>query len=119
MAGRKRKASTAPFGSRLAEIRKAKGLTQTELGELIGASQRMVAYYEKETQRPPSEKLHLIAKALNISMDELLGIKETKSETSPKQAALWKRLRKIEALPQSQQKTLLKTIDTFLKGAEK
>ena len=34
------------FGLRVAELRKARGLTQTELGELIGVNQTAVGSYE-------------------------------------------------------------------------
>lgn len=115
----KRETTVKGFGKRLAVLRKAAGLTQKELGEKVGVSNRVIHYYEGETNYPAAHLIEPLAKALNASTDELLGVKEIKKETSPKQAALWKRLRKIEALPQSKQKTLLKTIDTFLKGAEK
>lgn len=114
MAGRKRKASMAPFGSRLAEIRKTKGLTQTELGELIGASQRMVAYYEKETQPPPSEKLHLIAKILNVTADELLGIKAVKEEGKALDRKLSKTVKRLEKLSKSDQKAVIHYINALV-----
>ena len=34
------------FGKRLASLRKELGLTQTELGEKVGVSCRVIAYYE-------------------------------------------------------------------------
>ena len=38
-------------GNRLREVRKQKGLTQTELGELIGVGKSAICCYEKETRR--------------------------------------------------------------------
>lgn len=37
-------------GNRLREVRKAKGLTQTELGELIGVGKSAICCYEKGTR---------------------------------------------------------------------
>ena len=39
-------------GNRLREVRKAKGLTQTEIGELIGVGKSAICCYEKETRNP-------------------------------------------------------------------
>jgi hypothetical protein len=52
--------------------------------------------------------------------DEILGTKTSKKNGDGKLSLrLLRRLKRIEDLPPSQQKTLLKTIDTFLKAAEK
>ena len=52
--------------------------------------------------------------------DELLGLNGTRKLDEGKASLrLLRRSKKIEELPSSQQKTLLKTIDPFLKGAGK
>ncbi len=63
------------FGKRLAELHKAAGYTQQQLAEEIGATRRMIAYYESESQHWPANMLVDLAKALNVSADALLGIK--------------------------------------------
>ncbi len=78
------------FGPRLAEIRIGRGLTQAELGTKVGASQRVIAYYESHEAQPPGAMLVDLAKALEVSADELLGLKTVKEKTSPKQARLSK-----------------------------
>lgn len=40
------------FGKRLANLRKAAGYTQQQLADEIGATRRMIAYYESENHRP-------------------------------------------------------------------
>jgi transcriptional regulator with XRE-family HTH domain len=50
----KKENSMSDFGKRLAYYRKARGLTQGELGEKVGVSYRVIAYYEGETKRPPA-----------------------------------------------------------------
>ena len=115
----KRKSTVSNFGKRLASLRKAKGLTQKQLGEKVGVSYRVIAYYEGETQYPPAHLIIPISKALEISTDELLGVKEIKKQVEHNNPSLLRKLKKIEQLPASQQKTLIKTINMFLKGAEK
>jgi len=60
------------------------------------------------------------AQALDVMTDEILGTKTSKKNGDGKLSLrVLRRLKRIEDLPQSQQKTLLKTIDTFIKAAEK
>ena len=54
------------FGKRLAKLRKAAGYTQQQLADEIGATRRMIAYYESESQHPPANMLVDLAKALNV-----------------------------------------------------
>lgn len=103
------------FGKRLAALRKEQGLTQTELGNKVGVSCRVIAYYEGETSYPPAHLIEPLAKALKVSSDELLGIKNIKQQRDPQHAALWRRLKKIETLPKQDQKALLHYLDALVK----
>lgn len=102
------------FGARLATIRQAKGLTQTELGKATGVSQRVIAYYETESTQPPGALLVDLARTLAVSADELLGLKPATEKTSPRTARLLKRLRRIEELPPADQRAVLKLVDAML-----
>jgi transcriptional regulator with XRE-family HTH domain len=115
------KSSGIGFGKRLAALRKERGLTQTQLGEKVGVSCRVIAYYEGETEYPPAHLIEPLAKALIISSDELLGIKPIKQQRDPQHAALWRRLKKIESLPKKDQKALLHYLDALTKknGSQK
>ena len=101
------------FGKCLAETRKARGLTQRDLAKKSGISHRMIAYYEKQDGNPPVNKLMRLAKALKVSLDELLGNKAPSVQT-PQTKRLWKKLQQVENLPSEAQKQILGLID-FLK----
>ena len=58
------------LGELIKHHRKEKGLTQKELGELLGVSPQMVAQYERNVRNPKKETLQRIAKALNVSPAE-------------------------------------------------
>lgn len=105
------------FGQRLARLRKAKGYTQVELAEKMGMIQVLISDYERDKLRPYHEVIINFAKALDVSTDELLGLKNPKNNGTKPSLKLQRRINKIEALPPSEQKVLLRTIDTFLKGA--
>ncbi len=102
------------FGARLAKIRKARGLTQTELGLKLGVSQRVLAYYEKDGSQPPGPMLIELANVLKVSVDELLGRKPVKEAPDPKTARLFKRLQRIQELPPLDQRAILKVLDALL-----
>jgi transcriptional regulator with XRE-family HTH domain len=114
----KKKANTNEFGKRLAACRKAKGLTQAQLGDLVGVSYRVIAYYEKETQYPPARLIVPLANALGVTADELLGITAAKTDFDPGKAALWRKLKVVETLPQIDQKAILHYIKTIAKNRE-
>lgn len=107
------------LGKRLMRLRKERGLTQVELAKKIGITQVLVSDYERERLRPHYEMIIRLAQALEVTTDQLLGVKLSRASSSNPNLKLIQRLKKIEALPAAQQKALLKTIDTFLKGAEK
>lgn len=61
------------FNERLKKFREDKSLTQVQLSDLTGISARMIQKYEAGTARPRLDAAEKIAKALNITTDELLG----------------------------------------------
>ena len=104
------------FGERLAAIRRSRGLTQAELGAAVGVSNRVIAYYEQDDAQPPGAMLVDLARALGVTTDELLGVKPAKGLADPKTARLVKRLRRIEELPASDQRAVLKVLDAMLES---
>lgn len=60
-------------GSRLREVRKAKGLTQEKLGDLIGVGKSAICCYEKETRNPTLEAIIEMIHVFGVSADYLLG----------------------------------------------
>jgi len=102
------KARTLPgFGPQLAQIRKARGLTQTELGQKLGVSQRVVAYYEQADAQPPGPLL--------LDLAQALGRRPLKTPpSSPKTVRLLKRLQQVETLPRTDQQAVLKFVDALV-----
>jgi len=105
------------FGDRLAEMRQSRAMTQADLAQAVGVSRRVIAYYEHQDAQPPGAMLVDLAKALRVSADQLLGLKPPKDKTSPKTARLLKRLQKVERLPPTDQRVVLKLVDGLLERA--
>jgi transcriptional regulator with XRE-family HTH domain len=113
----RRKQENASFGPRLAELRKARGMTQVQLAEAAGTTQRAISYYENDTGFPPAAALIDLARALKVSADELLGLKPLKVEridSDPEMRRLWKRFRQITALPERDQRAVIRLISSLV-----
>lgn len=111
-----KKKSAETLGERIRRFRKVKGLTQTELGEIVGVSQRLMTYYETQGGHPSADLLARFAEALDVSTDVLLGrtnAEDPRAAASPQTLRLWRRLRRIEEIPPQDQKAILKMIDAL------
>ena len=75
------------FGRRLRQIRKERGLTQDELGAVLGLSKQQISQYETEIREPRTIRIHDIARRLNMSIGELLG---SKSAAEAIEADFWR-----------------------------
>ena len=104
---------------RLREIRKRRGKTQAEMAEILGVDQTLVSAYERGAVRVHGAILAAFAKALRSSADEILGLKETKQNGIYDDRRFIRRLERIDRLPKRAKQALLRTIDTYLDGAEK
>lgn len=62
------------IGKNIAKYRKAKGLTQEELGAKLGVTNQAVSKWESEVSMPDVMLLPEIANALNITLYDLYGI---------------------------------------------
>lgn len=67
------------FGERLREIRKDRGLSQTELAKILKSSKQMVSCYELNQRSPRIELVKKYAEALNVPLDYLLGDTEAEA----------------------------------------
>jgi len=105
------------IGHRVATMRKSKGLTQNELGEKIGISQRLVSDYEVGRVKLSAEMLSHFTIALDITADELLGLKNNVDNTDKSQSLrLTRRMRELESLSEVKKKAILKTLDDLIRA---
>ena len=61
------------FGTKLQQIRKAAGLSQEQLADLINMSRQAISKWETDQATPDIEKVSLLCDIFKISADELLG----------------------------------------------
>jgi transcriptional regulator with XRE-family HTH domain len=107
------------FGKRLFALRKTRGLTQVQLAEALGTTQRVISYYETEAELPPSTAIIPLARVLEVSADELLGLKraEPNGNSSVQKQRLWKRFQKMDVLPTKDQRAVIRLINSLAGSA--
>ena len=68
------------MGSFLAELRKENHLTQAELGEKLGVTNKTISRWETGTYMPPVEMLEELSHMYNMTINELLSGKKLSTE---------------------------------------
>ena len=109
------------FGARLAKFRKEAGFSQVQLAEALSTTQAQVSRYEKGMRRMHDELLAQVAKLLNVTPNDILGVgpcKPIKPEEATLSRRLIHRMKQIEALPRRSQETVINMLDLALKGAQ-
>ena len=67
------------FGTRLARLRKEKGLSQVDIADKVGVTAQAVSKWENDQTSPDIDVLLKLSEIFEISMDELLGKTEKKT----------------------------------------
>ena len=65
------------LGTMIAELRKAKGLTQLELAEKMNVTDKAVSKWERDLSCPDISSIPRLAEILGVSVDELMQSRTT------------------------------------------
>lgn len=103
------------FAQRLKELRTGRSLTQTRLAELLGISPRVYSRWETGDVTPHFDTIVRLADILDVTLDELAGRTETNNEARIKNPELNRLYRKVDLLPDEDQKALLVVLDSLVK----
>ena len=104
---------TESVGARVAMLRKKSGYSQRDLARETGISPRMIAYYEKH-EHPPTHMLPVLAKALNVTVDQILGLEKINIDSKKKDLRLWRRFSRIEKMPPQEKRSIIQVLDVFI-----
>lgn len=73
----------ATAAERIKQLRKKKGISQSELAEVIGVKNNTVSTWERGTRKPDFEALNLLSDYFEVSFEYILGSSD-KEETRVK-----------------------------------
>ncbi|MBR2131881.1 MAG: helix-turn-helix transcriptional regulator [Oscillospiraceae bacterium] len=95
------------IGKRIQQARQEQGMTQSELSQKLGLTQKYISNIECNTKHPKLETFIAIANALNIDANTLLvDVLSVSDEIQC--SALWEKLSK---LPEEKRKKLIHMLD--------
>ena len=72
------------FGNMVAVLRKEKGMTQLELADRMGVTDKAVSKWERDLSFPDVSSIPKLAEILEVSVDELMQVKAESKENSTK-----------------------------------
>ena len=101
------------FGKRLLELRKAKGLSQTELAEQLGIHKNVLGKYERGEVKPSIDIAVKVADFMEVSLDFLVGKVNNEIDKSIVDKVLT-----IQNLPEKDQDYILFTLDALIRDAK-
>ena len=105
--------NTREIGNKLLAIRKKYGMTQNEVAEAAGLSNRTYADIERGAVKMRVDTIIHICNALHITPDEILTVRN--DETTEMQEELFSRL---NACSPKDKETALKLLSVYLKSLE-
>jgi len=108
-------AEKATLGDRIAELRKAKGWSQSDLAAKIGVSYTQMSRYEIKGVQPPANTINKLADTLGTSIDFLIsGDRDEKVKASLKDAELLQQFKAVEQFTDDDKTVVKKLIDAFI-----
>ena len=111
--GRPTSQPRSPLGQRIAAAREQAGISQAQLAERLGVTQPTVAYWERKAVNIHSDVLTKIARALNVSTDEVLGTKTPRASAKPVGKAR-KVFDSVSRLPRRQQEKIVEVVEAMV-----
>ena len=104
------------LGLHLAQLRKAAGLTQTELAQLLAVPQANIAFWERSSKPPRSDVLAPMAKALGVSVETLLAAPSPSRQrvASAPRGHAQKLFAAVTQLPRAEQRRILSVLEALL-----
>ena len=101
------------LGTMIAELRKQHGMTQLELAEKMGVTDKAVSKWERDLSCPDINSVPKLAEILNVSVEELMQIKKEAEAPVSKVAAIMELVPKALAMAMGVAVTVLTILDAL------
>lgn len=98
------------LGSTIAEKRKEKGMTQADLANLMGVTDKAVSKWERDLSYPDVASFPRLAQALGVSVDELMASTSSSGRKKDVESIVWTAVRGV-ALAMGIAVTVLSVLD--------
>jgi transcriptional regulator with XRE-family HTH domain len=106
------------LGRRIAERRKALGITQVQLAQTLGIAQQTMAHYEGGKVRIAAAVLPVLADALDLDIEALIGVTPKRAQATPHKRGpapkMQQQLEQLGRLPKAKQRMLLDMLEAAI-----
>ncbi|AUC16618.1 transcriptional regulator [Tenacibaculum sp. SZ-18] len=99
------------IGSLITQLRKEQKLSREDLGSIVGTSGAVIGRYERNEIKPSVEIANKIAKALDVSLDFLVG----NNSVIVKDKKILQRIEAITDMPTDEQQQIFNVIDALIR----
>jgi transcriptional regulator with XRE-family HTH domain len=113
--GRPSKQQRPAFGQRLHELREASGLSQQQIADKLGMSQRAYSHWERRPVALRPDQLQSLASALGLPVEALLANGESKRRGSGPVGKMRQLFESASKLPRNQQEKILAILQPFIR----
>jgi transcriptional regulator with XRE-family HTH domain len=117
--GRPTSRKRTAFGVRLVAAREEAGLSQRELADKLGITQRALSWWERESVALRPEQLAQLAVVLGTTTDYLLGVETTKRHGGGPTGKARRVFEAVSKLPRHHQQKIVDVVETFVAGHQK
>ena len=97
------------FGGVVVQIRKEKGISQTDLATQLGIHKNVLGRYERNEVNPSIETARKIADILDVSLDYLAGKVEVEMDKDTR-----KRILEVSGFEEKDREHIFSVIDAFI-----
>jgi len=112
--GRPTERDRTEFGERIVAAREEAGLSQRELADKLGITQRALSWWEREPVALKPEQMAALAAALGVTTDYLLGVEVPKKRGTGPTGKARKVFEAVSKLPRHQQQKIVDVVETFV-----
>ena len=112
--GRPTERPRTAFGERIVTAREETGLSQRELAEKLGITQRALSWWEREQVALRPEQIAQLAATLMVSTDYLLGVETSKKRGTGPIGKARRAFEAVSRLPRHQQQKIIEVVESFV-----
>ncbi len=112
--GRPTNRQRTPFGERLVAAREAAGLSQRELADKLGITQRALCWWEREPVALKPEQLSALTAALGVSADMLLGRDGGQKRSGGPSGKARRAFEAVARLPRHHQQKIVEVVEALV-----
>jgi transcriptional regulator with XRE-family HTH domain len=112
--GRPSRKPRSSLGQRIAQARERSGISQAQLAKILGTTQPAIAYWERNAANLRSDVLAKIAQILEVSTDEILGIRAPRQTLSKPIGKARQLFESVSRLPRRQQQKITEVVEALV-----